>query len=571
MAEAVHYINPRLHHRSANIDDPDGPSPKHFEDSIRALEQMNVGTSVRDGNAGAAGSPIPTPKVEAKSAGTHDDALFSSSLTNNGSFLAEVVDTPPNSNAPSIPVDGHLNGLDLFHVDRPPASHVHCVGDNFDAKNSYVYRSCEYKNLCYDLDRKDLVVYADPPAVREDEDVELKSSTQLLSKEAAVLAGSQPKTWFKTYDERLTYYHKRDGKRDTTKNLRRAYLGRYRPRINADRESRPSSYYQLSRNVTLLPYYSHPTAYRNPGHILWDEFLSWWTLLDIFGRIDDDLLLMKMIRPTVNGTEFEPFHEEVHGTDADLTLKFLPLFLGTEARSSYVDPFEGYNIDFLGARPLWKDGEAKVVCAPYGVIGSGYFADHGDKNWHGQTKSDYENPHNIGRGASFRRFRSWMLSNIGLRPAESDKLPSRDPYLVLVSVNSSQRRGVGFAAQIDALKRTLGPRADVQAVEFPNMGLLEQISLVNKAAAIVSVTGGGSSTAYFLPPGASLYLFHNGGNDDPKYLDWDVWNNVPDIRVHWFGRKDRDKPSSLKALTKLVSSELDYLDLQHQELKGTVE
>ena len=58
MAEAVHYINPRLHQRSANIDDPDGPSPKHFEETIRALEKMNVGASIRGSNTGVAESPV---------------------------------------------------------------------------------------------------------------------------------------------------------------------------------------------------------------------------------------------------------------------------------------------------------------------------------------------------------------------------------------------------------------------------------------------------------------------------------------------------------------------------------
>eukprot|EP00563_Minutocellus_polymorphus_P009657 CAMPEP_0181023626 /NCGR_PEP_ID=MMETSP1070-20121207/2145_1 /TAXON_ID=265543 /ORGANISM="Minutocellus polymorphus, Strain NH13" /LENGTH=975 /DNA_ID=CAMNT_0023100641 /DNA_START=98 /DNA_END=3025 /DNA_ORIENTATION=- len=559
MAEAVHYLNSRLHQRSANIDDPDGVSPKQFEDIIRAFEKMNVGTSIYSGNVDVTGMP----ETETKSDDT-DNTTNVESRPISGSSPSKLVGASPN--APSVPVDGHLNGLDLFHIDKPPVSHVHCVGENFDDKNSYVYRSCEYQNLCLDLDQKQLVVYTVPQAVLADEQV--KSSTQ-LSKKATVLAGSQPKTWFKTYDEHLTYNHKKTGKRDKTKNLRRAYVGRYGPKIQTDVKSRPSSYYQLAQNVTLLPYYSHPTAYRNPGHILWDEFLSWWQLLDIFGRADDELLLMKMIRPTVNDTEFEAFEEEVHSKDDDLTSKFLPLFLGTDkAKSSFLDPVEGYNFDISDVQPRWKDGEARVVCAPHGVIGSGYFADHGDKNWHGQVKGDYQKPHNIGRGASFRRFRSWMLSNIGLPPEETDKLPARDPYLILVSVNSSERRGVDFSAQMQALKKSLGSRANVQAVNFPSMGLSEQITLATKAAAIISVTGGGTSTAYFLPPGASLYLFYNGGKDGPKYLDWDVWNNIGDIRVHWLGRKDRDESSSLKTLTNLVSSELDHLDLQHQEMEG---
>ena len=198
MAEAVHYINPRLHQRSANIDDPDGPSPKQYEEIIRAFEKMNVDASIRGSKTGVAESPISRtitdkPTILEEKSDDPGNAVVESSLANDGSAPTELDDASSINEATKTQADGQLNGLDLFHVNEPPASHVHCVGENFDAKNSYVYRSCEYKNLCYDLDRKELVVYADPSAFVADEDVEFKSSTQ-LSEEATVLAGSQPKT-----------------------------------------------------------------------------------------------------------------------------------------------------------------------------------------------------------------------------------------------------------------------------------------------------------------------------------------------------------------------------------------
>ena len=149
MAEAVHYLNSRLHQRSANIDDPDGVSPKQFEAIIRAFEKMNVGTSIYSGNVDVTGMP----ETETKSDDT-DNTTNVESRPISGSSPSKLVGASPN--APSVPVDGHLNGLDLFHINRPPVSHVHCIGENFDDENSYVYRSCEYKNLCYDLDQKQL-------------------------------------------------------------------------------------------------------------------------------------------------------------------------------------------------------------------------------------------------------------------------------------------------------------------------------------------------------------------------------------------------------------------------------
>lgn len=527
LAEATVYIHPKLHQRSVNIDDPDKMSPDEFEQHISVFR----------------------PNLHSESTQVKGTEIKSQ---------RKASSEPGHDNPPVQIADGKFNGFDLYHVDNSPVSRIHCVGENYDSHRSYLYKSCEYSNLCFDVEKKRLVAFVDPPLdFPSDGKYVWKSSTQISDTSASVLAGTQPRTWFRDHVGKESYYQ--GVKRSMSdRQKRRAAVGRYRPKIYTDTESRPTSYYRLGHNVTLLPFYAHPTSYRNPGHIIWDEFLAYYTLLDIFGRVDDSLFLMQMIRPTVEKEGYEYFEEPLHDEEDNLMTKFLPLLVGSDMHSYSLNKL---TLDFTKAHPRWKEGEPKIVCAEHGVMGHGLFSDHGEFNWHGQVKRDYENPHNYGRGGSLRRFRFWLLAHMGLSTTAIDKLPPRDPYLVIVSMNSSTRRGADFGNHTQALRDRLGPRADVQAVEFPSMGLSEQISLASRAAVIVSSVGGGSSTAFFLPKGASLYLFHNKN----KRLDWDIWNNMPDIHVHWLPLKDRDRESSLEAFTDLVTRELDYLDKLHDQ------
>ncbi|KAI2503407.1 hypothetical protein MHU86_11036 [Fragilaria crotonensis] len=121
----------------------------------------------------------------------------------------------------------------------------HCVGENFQEDQSWLFRSCEYTTLCFDLDRRDMVVYRQTPVPLPDY---YWSSTQMHRNNTHVAGGSQPKTWFPILAQ------ERFGMKTR--------IGRFRPRSGKV----PSSYYRF--NATMLPFYRHPTSYRNPGHLL---------------------------------------------------------------------------------------------------------------------------------------------------------------------------------------------------------------------------------------------------------------------------------------------------------------
>lgn len=425
------------------------------------------------------------------------------------------------------PPDGTYNGFDLFYVNAPPRSTVHCVGENFQNDRSWLFRSCEYKTLCFDIDRRDFVIYRDRPMQLP---TEWWSSTQMDRNNTNVAGGSQPKTWFPVVAQEKTGL--------TTR------IGRFRPRSG----QAPPSYYRF--NATMLPFYRHPTSYRNPGHLQWDDFMALYTLLDIFDRVDDRLYLAQMRRPTT-----DEFQEPI--PPFDIIDRFLAL-MGNHPYN--IDITKGYDLKLLNNESKFnEEGKDRVICADHGLTGSGLFSDHGENRWHGQWEADRVLPHNIGRGGLFRRFRRFLMNNIGVSP---DNKMERSPYKIIVAQSSStkwDRANFTFAGEMQALS-VLGDRVNVQAVNMTDMSLYEQIEMTSKAAVYVSVVGGGSSTAMFLPKGAHLIMFYR----PTKYLDWDFWNNFPHIKVHWIpmwrDEEGRVVNVKYKKCLKLIVSELDLLD-----------
>ena len=132
----------------------------------------------------------------------------------------------------------------------------------------------------------------------------------------------------------------------------------------------------------------------------------------MFDQADEDLMLTHMIRKA---------HEDFEGDeplpDFDLITKFLPLM----GRHEYgLQTLEGdYTLKLLEDKDNSARNERHVICADSGLIGSGVLNDHGDHHWHGHSESDFQDPHNIGRGGLFRRFPTMDDAACGYRSTNS--------------------------------------------------------------------------------------------------------------------------------------------------------
>lgn len=162
--------------------------------------------------------------------------------------------------------DGTFNGIDIYYT--PPSnkqhSTVHCVGENYQP-NAYQYRSCHFLHFCFDLDKRDYVVFQSPDEVEwmtkyVDKDETIGTSSILSENITVALGGLNPK-WMQQYFRKLEWF----------------------PEILP--ASSEEGYYELPSNYVWVPF--HSFAGFNAGHIIWDDFLPIYTLLEMFGLLGE--------------------------------------------------------------------------------------------------------------------------------------------------------------------------------------------------------------------------------------------------------------------------------------------
>eukprot|EP00546_Thalassionema_frauenfeldii_P019290 CAMPEP_0178904616 /NCGR_PEP_ID=MMETSP0786-20121207/5799_1 /TAXON_ID=186022 /ORGANISM="Thalassionema frauenfeldii, Strain CCMP 1798" /LENGTH=240 /DNA_ID=CAMNT_0020576093 /DNA_START=373 /DNA_END=1095 /DNA_ORIENTATION=- len=197
--------------------------------------------------------------------------------------------------------------------------------------------------------------------------------------------------------------------------------------------------------------------------------------------------------------------------------------------------------------------ESNIICAPYSASGMAWFTDHG-LNRHGSTNTDFLNPHNIGKGPTLNRFRSYLLSNLGM-PIDHNPLQRKPFYNVTFSILSSKDddRRFDFTVQSQAVQAALGKEVQVNSFAMWNYTVHQQIQIASQSAVFISIGGGGTAPAFFLPQGASLIVY---GKENER-MDWDLWNNYARIRVHWMSTKHMD--ADTKLLVDLIQDELESL------------
>jgi hypothetical protein len=247
--------------------------------------------------------------------------------------------------------DGTFNGFDLFKVDKPPHTDIQCIGENFQEERSYMFRSCRFETFCFDTQKMEFVVYPDRP-LNATLYEEIWSSTHNPENYTAVVPGAMNRNWWPVY------WNEEDGMKSR--------IGKYRPKfVYADSGNVPTSYYRF--DATWLPFYRHQRSPYNPGHLVWDDFLALYTLLDIFDQADDKFMLTHMVRKA-----FDDFSGDEPLPDSDIIRKFLPL-LGDHPYG--LQTLEGeFDLKLKdGDGVARRDKKRHVICADNGLLGNGMF------------------------------------------------------------------------------------------------------------------------------------------------------------------------------------------------------
>lgn len=444
--------------------------------------------------------------------------------------------------------DGTFNGYPIYFKEKTNIQTLpHCVGENYATQNSWMQRSCKFNFFCFDVSKKDFVVFRSP-------------------EEAEIF--SQLPEWLNV-DVSQSYLKQSNNLSNTVSlggvNLKWGFKSDGIPRLEWFPEIRTIdpgtklSYYEFASNVTMVPFHSMNGA--NPGHLVWDDFLPIYTLMTMFQLEEkSELLMLRYVLKGDRGLWAScDWRDEKREACQAMHKKFLPLMMGRNTNHNLTTT---ENFKFVPK----QEGKANLICSSNGLAGIGSLTDHGTNKLHGWVEDDFRLTHNHGRGGLLYDFRNYMVSNLGL-PVDYDHKP---PFRIVFSTRSSDTiiRNIDFTAQIDLLRRSFNSNyVSVESYVMKDLSLEEQVEIASQTSIFITGCGGGAVTATFLPKGASVILYYvedggvknNKNTGTPARLDWDLFNNFGYLKVHWLPKGTMQSETDLKALAVLVQHELDAM------------
>lgn len=447
--------------------------------------------------------------------------------------------------------DGTFNGGPVYLQTKPLSairSSAHCVGETYQRKSAWKRRSCRFEFLCYNSTSSDFVVFESPDdralarLLLQREFMHVSTSLHRNNASNAVSIGGINPKWGKEGIRRLKWF----------------------PNIVPLRQKDHSqlTYYELPESTVLLPFHSLNGA--NPGHLVWDDFLPIYTLLKMF-RLEDSVDLLPMRYVLQDGERGLwascDSRKDKREECRHMMQKFGPLLVGLDSIYNFTTTVDAALVENV-------PGRAHLVCAKTGLAGLGPLTDHGLSKGHGWEEVDYRTVHNSGRGGALYDFRNFMLQNIQIDP---ETAALEKPYRIVFSQKSSdiKVRSMDFERQI-ALVKAHFPDASVENYIFKEMPIQEQLNIATNTAIYITLCGGGAVTAMFLPAGASVILYYaeDGGifngrlNNKPATLDWDLFNAMSHLRVHWMPRHSMKSATDEQALVELIRHELKLTQSQ---------
>jgi hypothetical protein len=205
----------------------------------------------------------------------HISSLFYDEESNEQMFIVDFPskDLKNNRNATSFAREMQIeiyrssikvnNIMETFVNSAAPTSNVHCIGETFNESRreapASLYRSCRYKNLCYDIKRKDLVLFPS------------KMHLLLYSKlHSDIFLSSIPKA--------VMLSEVLHSNPDQTPQV----LPTYKARRLQDRY-----HLVVDKSTVWIPLQPHSCS-----SILWDIFLPVYTLLELFNLQDQRFLIL---------------------------------------------------------------------------------------------------------------------------------------------------------------------------------------------------------------------------------------------------------------------------------------
>jgi len=125
-----------------------------------------------------------------------------------------------------------------------------------------------------------------------------------------------------------------------------------------------------------------------------------------------------------------------------------------------------------------------------------------------------------------------------------------------------------YLVEVDSTLKSL-KSVIVKPADFLHTNVKEQTDLVHDASIMITSAGSGAVTAMFLPRGSSLIIYYDdefseGEHVESGHLDWDFWNNLSYLRVHWLPIRRMHKRNDTNTLLHLIQAEIKYMEHHRQ-------
>ena len=421
-------------------------------------------------------------------------------------------------------------------------SHVVCAGETFSNNSavSHRYRSCQFQNLCYNIDSQEYILFPSP------EEVALQALLMKLPSKDFVTVSSM------AHDSHAS-------SSSTISSTKKVSLGTIRrsiqpspssiwfPNIIMDIDLQQklvlNGYYKLPDDAVVfpivLPSATEPTSTRVEA-LLWLDFFVIHTVLSMFG-LEQNKQPIFIIHNENNDIPKALLASPIWSIFGNETSKHLGRF--NHPTQMNVVPNGSHAATTATMIP-----KSNLICSKHSVAGLGMIATVRDE-------SKLLLTHAMGRGALIYAFRNYILSNLGIKPSPS--LTQQRPDNSIISSRSPQFQ-ITIAglteSEFEDLKQELGThlpkeyslptKLDIEIRRVDNdLSFPESIALTATSSIHVTTRLGPPhmlATATCLPRGATLIVLDatadpedDSDNVDVDRVEHDYLEMAGYFHLHW--------------------------------------
>lgn len=429
-------------------------------------------------------------------------------------------------------------------MENPLSSVVHCIGDNFLPNSAWMYRSCQYRNLCYNTQQQEFVVY--PTSSQKD----LEASVQVWqnSKFARISTRSQTKNNSSTLLQFSSI--------GTTPGWARKK--RYAWSIPESSTAPPTDYYELSNNTIWIPCAVKNNPLSTPLTLLTETLLPLYNLVRLFFHLEEEEDEWPL---APNDKDHPPKRKRqerrlilvtiLNPDECDEACRKL-LQMGLALIGAQLLDVETSSLSQLGVPT-----SNVIICAKQGAAGMGMLTANGLSHG-GHATKDFATSTNVGRGRLLWDFRNHVLlesSLLSMDMGNENKIHDTKKdfkiqvTLVLPTVVAAENNEWGTFLQ-RKISKVLESSKDVDLIKMESSSFdtfQESIRTTARTNIFISLAGEDAWPAIFLPRDSGLILLYDekkeakgkakgkakGDGPQPILDHFDLWNNLSHLQVHW--------------------------------------